>query len=145
MRDGKAATRFFKKLLKRQGHPPRALITNKLANYHVAHRTTMSTVGHRQNKYLNNRCENFHQPTRQRKRAMKGFRAVVAAQRFLAAFSCISPHFRLPRHRMPPASTAPKPQSDSTSGIRSLNRPSLPDRPLRVVPCCTRKYRAVQP
>ncbi|MDV6278653.1 hypothetical protein R3Q06_35320 [Rhodococcus erythropolis] len=31
---------------------------------------------------------------------MKGFRTVGAAQRFLASFSRISPHFRPPRHRM---------------------------------------------
>jgi putative transposase len=31
---------------------------------------------------------------------MKGFRSVFAAQRFLAASSRISPHFRQPRHRM---------------------------------------------
>ncbi|MDV6212660.1 IS6 family transposase [Rhodococcus erythropolis] len=98
--DGKAATRFFKKILKKQGRQPRVLITDKLASYRVAHRTTMSTVEHRQNKYLNNRCENSHQPTRQREHAMKGFRSVGAAQRFLAAFSRISPHFRPPRHRM---------------------------------------------
>ncbi|MGW3661323.1 IS6 family transposase, partial [Streptomyces sp. NPDC005151] len=40
------------------------------------------------------------QPTRQRERAMKGFRSVGGAQRFLAAFSGISPHFRPRRHRM---------------------------------------------
>ncbi|MDV6278315.1 hypothetical protein R3Q06_33270 [Rhodococcus erythropolis] len=39
-------------------------------------------------------------PTRQRERAMKGFRTVGSAQRFLASFSRISPHFRAPRHRM---------------------------------------------
>ncbi|WP_411194435.1 DDE-type integrase/transposase/recombinase, partial [Rhodococcus erythropolis] len=69
-RDGKAATRFFRKILKKQGHPPRVLVTDKLASYQVAHRTTMSTVEHRQSKYLNNRCENSHQPSRQRERAM---------------------------------------------------------------------------
>ncbi|WP_374230550.1 IS6 family transposase [Rhodococcus sp. ARC_M6] len=99
-RDGKAATRFFRKLLKKQGHPPRVLITDKLPSYQVSHRKTMSTTEHRQNKYLNNRCENSHQPTRQRERAMKGFRSVGSAQRFLASFSRISPHFRPPRHRM---------------------------------------------
>lgn len=31
---------------------------------------------------------------------MKGFHTASAAQRFLSAFSRISPHFRLPRHRM---------------------------------------------
>ncbi|WP_180279745.1 IS6 family transposase [Rhodococcus qingshengii] len=99
-RDGKAATRFFKKLLKKQGHPPRVLITDKLASYRVAHRTMMPTVEYRQSKYVNNRCENSHQPTRQRERAMKGFRTVGSAQRFLASFSRISSHFRQPRHRM---------------------------------------------
>ncbi|MDV6278890.1 DDE-type integrase/transposase/recombinase, partial [Rhodococcus erythropolis] len=98
--DGKAATRFFRKILKHQGRRPRVLVTDKLASYRVAHRTTRPTTEHRHNKYLNNRCENSHQPTRQRERAMKGFRTVGSAQRFLAAFSRISPHFRPPRHRM---------------------------------------------
>lgn len=99
-RDGKAATRFFKKLLKKQHCRPRVLITDKLRSYTVAHRTTMSATEHRQNKYLNNRAENSHQPTRQREHAMKGFRSVGSAQLFLASFSRISPHFRPPRHRM---------------------------------------------
>ena len=60
----------------------------------------MSSVEHRQSKYLNNRAENSHQPTRQRERAMKGFRSVGGAQRFLAAFSGISPHFQPRRHLM---------------------------------------------
>ncbi|MDV6278302.1 IS6 family transposase [Rhodococcus erythropolis] len=98
--DGRAATRFFRKILKKQGCRPRVLITDKLASYQVAHRQTMSATEHRRNKYLNNRCENSHQPTRQRERAMKGFRTVGSAQRFLASFSRISPHFRPPRHRM---------------------------------------------
>jgi hypothetical protein len=37
----------------------------------------------------------------QRERAMKGFRGVGAAQRFLSAFSGISPRFRPRRHLMP--------------------------------------------
>ncbi|MDV6278800.1 IS6 family transposase [Rhodococcus erythropolis] len=99
-RDGKAATRFFRKILKHQGRQPRVLVTFKLASYRVAHRTTMSTTKHRQSKSLSNRCENSHQPTQQRERAMKGFRTVGSAQRFLASLSRISPHFRPPRRRM---------------------------------------------
>ena len=49
-------------------------------------------------KYLNNRAENSHQPTRQRERAMKRFTSPGHAQRFLPAFSVISPHFRPRRH-----------------------------------------------
>jgi putative transposase len=41
-----------------------------------------------------------HQPTRQRERAMKKFTSSGGAQRFLCAFSGISPHFRARRHRL---------------------------------------------
>ena len=60
----------------------------------------MPSVEHRQSRYLNNRAENSHQPTRHRERAMKRFRTPGAAQRFLAVFSVISPHFRPRRHRL---------------------------------------------
>ncbi|MFF3159776.1 IS6 family transposase [Streptomyces sp. NPDC057910] len=60
----------------------------------------MPSVEHRSPKGLNNRAENSHQPTRQRERAMKGFRTVAGAQRFLSAFTGISPHFRPHRHLM---------------------------------------------
>ncbi|MFE1409020.1 transposase, partial [Streptomyces sp. NPDC058770] len=76
------------------------IVTDKLRSYRAAHREVMPSVEHRSHKGLNNRAENSHQPTRQRERAMKGFRSVGAAQRFLAAFSGISPHFRPRRHLM---------------------------------------------
>ena len=50
---------------------PRVLITDKLASYGVAHRRLMRSVEHRRSKYLSNRAENSHQPTRQQERAMK--------------------------------------------------------------------------
>lgn len=55
---------------------PRVVVTDKLRSYGAAHREVMPCVEHRQSKYLNNRAENSHQPTRQRERAMKGFRSV---------------------------------------------------------------------
>ncbi len=97
-RDTKAATRFFRKLLKRQCRTPRVLVTDQLRSYGVAHREIMRSVKHRCSKYLNNRAENSHQPTRQREHAMKGFRSPSAAQKFLSVFSAISPHFRPRRH-----------------------------------------------
>lgn len=60
----------------------------------------MPSVEHRSSKYLNNQAENSHIPTRERERRMKGFRHTGTAQRFLASFSRISPHFRPRRHRM---------------------------------------------
>jgi putative transposase len=99
-RDKAAARRFFRRLLKKIRTVPRVIITDKLRSYGAAHREVMPAVEHRQSKYLNNRAENSHQPTRQRERAMKGFRSTGGAQRFLSAFSGISPHFRPRRHLM---------------------------------------------
>ena len=99
-RDAKAATRFFRKLLRGLRSVPRVLVTDKLASYGVAHRRLMPGVEHRRSKYLNHRAENSHQPTRQRERAMKRFHSPGGAQRFLSAFSGISPHFRPRRHRL---------------------------------------------
>jgi putative transposase len=99
-RDAKAAKRFLAKLIKKQQRVPRVIVTDKLRSYGVAHRALMPSVEHRAHKGLNNRAENSHQPTRQRERAMKGFRSSGAAQRFLSAFSGISPHFRTRRHLM---------------------------------------------
>ena len=86
-RNAKAAKRFLAKLMKTQRRVPRVLVTDKLRSYAAAHRDLMSSVEHRQSKYLNNRAENSHQPTRQRERAMKGFRSPGRAQRFLACLA----------------------------------------------------------
>jgi putative transposase len=99
-RDKTAARRFFRRLVKRTRTVPRVVVTDKLRSYGAAHREVMPSVEHRSHKGLNNRAENSHQPTRQRARAMKGFRSAGGAQRFLSAFSGISPHFRPRRHLM---------------------------------------------
>jgi putative transposase len=99
-RNAAAARRFFGKLLTGLQYVPRVLITDNLGSYQVAHRELMSSVAHRRSRYLNNRAENSHQPTRQRERAMKRFTSVRHAQRFLSAFSGISAHFRPRRHRL---------------------------------------------
>ncbi|WP_455678395.1 IS6 family transposase [Streptomyces atroolivaceus] len=98
--DTTVTRRFFRKLLKKTCSMPRVIITDKLRSYGAAHREAMPSVEHRAHKGLNNRAENSHRPTKQRERAMKGFRSVGGAQRFLSAFSRISPHFRPRRHLM---------------------------------------------
>ena len=90
-RNAKAATRFFRQLLKGLRYVPRVVVTDKLRSYGAAHRVVMPSVEHRKSKYLNNRAENSHQPTRARERAMKRFTSPGHAQRFLSAFSGISP------------------------------------------------------
>ncbi|MFF6815981.1 IS6 family transposase [Streptomyces sp. NPDC012403] len=109
-RDKAAARRFFRRLLKTTRTVPRVIVTDKLRSYRAAHREVMPSVEHRSHKGLNNRTENSHQPTRQRERAMKGFRSVGATQRFLAAFSGTSPRFR-PRHHL---MTAPGYRAETT-------------------------------
>ncbi|WP_417159375.1 IS6 family transposase [Streptomyces bottropensis] len=91
-RDKAAARRFFRRLMKKTRMVPRVVVTDKLRSYGAAHREVMPCVEHRSHKSLNNRAENSHHLTRQRERAMKGFRSVGGAQRFLSAFSGISPH-----------------------------------------------------
>jgi putative transposase len=102
-RNAKAAKKFFRKLLKGLRYVPRVIITDKLGSYQAAHRATLSSVEHRRSMYLNNRAENSHQPTRAQERSMRGFHSPGGAQRFLSAFSGISPHFRPRRHRLPAA------------------------------------------
>ena len=99
-RNAKAAKRFFRKLLKGLRYVPRVLVTDKLASYQVAHLEMLASVEHRRSKYLNNRAENSHQPTRQRERRMKRFASPRQAQRFLSAFSGITGHFQLRRHML---------------------------------------------
>ena len=97
-RDAKAATRFFRTLLTGLESVPRVVVTDKLVSYGVARRRLIPGVEHRRSKYLNNRAENSHQPTRARERVMKKFTSAGHAQRFLSAFSGISPHFRPGRY-----------------------------------------------
>lgn len=85
-RNATAATRFFRKLLTGLRYVPRVLVTDKLGSYQVADREMMPSVEHRRSRYLNNRAELSHQPTRQRERAMRRFKPPAHAQRFLPAF-----------------------------------------------------------
>jgi putative transposase len=89
-RDKKAAKRLLRKLLKKQGRPPRVMVTDRLASYPAAKQELMPGVEHRRHKGLNNRAENSHQPTRQRERQMKRFKSAGQAQRFLSAHDQIN-------------------------------------------------------
>ena len=99
-RNAKAARRFFRKLLKGLQFVPRVLVTDKLKSYGVAKREILPGIEHRQSRYLNNRAENSHRPTRRRERQMQRFKSTRQAQRFLSAQGPIYGHFRPRRHRM---------------------------------------------
>ena len=134
-RNGNAAKRFFRKLLKGLQYAPRVIVTDKLTSDSVAHRELLASVEHRRSKYLNNRAENSHQPTRQREHAMKRFKSPGHAQRFLSA-SAASHHRSTPvdepDHRRPPHQSPRRPpqpienrQPNSSCCARRLPRDSL--------------------
>jgi putative transposase len=50
-RDGAAAKRFFKRLLRSYGGEPRKIVTDKLRSYGVAHRELMQDVIHSIKQY----------------------------------------------------------------------------------------------
>ena len=100
-RDAKAAKRFFKRLLKELQYVPRVIVTDKLKSYGAAKRQILPDVEHRQSRYLNNRAENSHRPTRRRERQMQRFKSPEQAQDFLFAHAFIYGDFHPRRHRLP--------------------------------------------
>ncbi len=99
-RNATAAKRFFKRLLVGLNYQPRKIVTDGLRSYGVAQREILPGVQHRTNRYLNNRAENSHRPTRRRERQMQRFKSPEGAQRFLSAHAMIYGHFRPRRHLM---------------------------------------------
>jgi putative transposase len=97
-RDKIAAKKFFRQLLKGLTYVPQVIVTDKLKSYGAAKRAVLPSVEHRQHRYLNNRAENSHQPTRQREQRMQRFKSPGHAQCFLAAYGPIASHFQSRHH-----------------------------------------------
>ncbi len=97
-RDGRAATRFFKRLLNAHGGEPRKIVTDKLRSYGVAHRELIPDTIHDTSQYANNKAELSHQPTRVRERVMCRFKSTQQAQRFLTVHAAVYNLFNLGRH-----------------------------------------------
>jgi putative transposase len=100
-RDATAAKRFFKRLLKGLKYEPRVIVTDKLKSYGGPRRQILPVVEHRQSRYLNNRSENSHRPTRRRERQMQRFKSPRQARDFLSAHAFIHGHFHPRRHLIP--------------------------------------------
>jgi len=99
-RNAHAAKRFFRKLLRGLQYVPRMIVTDKLRSYAAAKRKVLPGVEHRQSRYLNNRAEVSHQPTRRRERQKQRFKSARHAQRLLSTHSRIHNHFQFRRHRL---------------------------------------------
>jgi putative transposase len=79
-RDGAAAKRFFKRLLRSHGGEPRKIVTDKLRSYPVAHRKLIPETIHITQQYENN------------------WKSVRQVQRFVTAHAAVSNLFNLGRH-----------------------------------------------
>ena len=97
-RDGAAARRFFRRLLRNHGSEPRKIVTDKLRSYGVAHRELIPESIHSTKQYENNRVEQSHETTRVRERGMRRFKSMRQAQRFVSAHAAVSNLFNLGRH-----------------------------------------------
>ena len=97
-RDGEAAKRFFRRLLKTHRREPRKIVTDKLRSYGVAHRELIPDTIHDTSQYANNRAELSHQPTRVRERGMRRFKSTSQAQRFLSTHAAVYNLFNLGRN-----------------------------------------------
>ena len=97
-RDGDAAKRFFKRLIRNHSNEPRKIVTDKLGSYGVAHRELIQESIHVSSQYANNCAELSHQPTRVRERGMRRFKSMQQAQRFLGAHAAVYNLFNLGRH-----------------------------------------------
>mgnify|MGYP006082747499 CR=1 FL=1 len=82
-RDGAAAKRFFKGLLRSYDGEPRKIVADKLRSYGVAHRELVPEVIHSSKQYENNGAEQSHEATRVRERVMRRSKSARQAQRFL--------------------------------------------------------------
>ena len=97
-RDGAAAKRFFKRLLRNHGGELRQIVTDKLRSYPVAHREVLPETIHVTDRYANNRVEQSHEATRMRERGMRKIKSIRQAQRFVTAHAAVQNLFNLGRH-----------------------------------------------
>lgn len=81
-RDGKAAKRFFKQLLRKHTGEPKKVVTNKLINYNVARRELIPETIHDTTQCANNRAQLSHEPTWERECGMQKLKLAAQAQRF---------------------------------------------------------------
>jgi len=97
-RNGAAAMRFFKRLIRSHQSEPRKIVTDKLRSYGVAHRELIPEAIHDTSQHANNRAEQYHEATRVRERGMRRFKSNRQAQRFVTAHAAVQNLFNLGRH-----------------------------------------------
>ena len=102
-RNKKAALKLMRRLLKKQGFVPDAIVTDKLPSYGAALKDLGLARRHDFGGRKNNRAENSHLPVRQRERRMQRFKSARSAQRL-----SLYPRHRLQHLQRPTPSDFPK-------------------------------------
>jgi putative transposase len=97
-RDGRAALRLMRKLLKKQGFAPKLLVSDKLRSYASAFRQLGLSCPHQQGLRRNNRAENSHQVVCRRERKLQRFKSAQSALRFLSMHAAVHNTFNVQRH-----------------------------------------------
>lgn len=98
-RDGEAALKLLKRLLRNQPVAPEAIVTDGLRSYVTALDRLNLRHLHRSGRLReNNRAENSHLPIRRRERQMQRFRSQASAQRFLTTHAAVYNTFYTQRH-----------------------------------------------
>ncbi len=118
-RDGKAAARFFHRVLKAQHtQTPRVITVDKNAAYPVAikrlkgDKTIAATTELRQSKYLNNVIEQDHRNIKRITKPMMGFKSFNTARRTLSGIEAMN--------MMRKGQVKGGDQGDSVSGIKFI-------------------------
>jgi putative transposase len=83
--------------MKRHGQP-HVIVTDKLRSYGAAMKMIGNSGKQETGRWLNNRCENSHQPFRRRELAMQRFRSMRSLQKFASVHASVHNHFNLERH-----------------------------------------------
>jgi transposase-like protein len=92
-RNKHAALKLMRKLLKKY-----AFVPDDLRSYSAAVHVLGIEHCHERGRWMNNRAENSHQPTRRRERTIQWFKSVGSAQKFLSTHAAVHNIFNVQRH-----------------------------------------------